>query len=173
MVFSMTGARSRSPQHPSPASHRHTLCQTDFGGHGKSQFHNRPFRQRALRVKEYAPAAQVLNVTGHSPSFEANGQWRVHGKALRGPALTTAFQVIGIGAHGSRLSPPIPYCANRRNANSIAEKTGREVPRRLPARPVEIRLQSKQLSLKVIPRSQWEPASLPSVVGSAAPEWFP
>ncbi len=127
---------SRS-QHPSPTTHRHVFRQRDFRGHGKSQFHNRAFGQRGLGVKENSTSAQVLNKSRHSPSVEVNRQWLVHLETLR-PA---AFHTIGT-CHGSSSSFP-DLLSRRPIVNSIADRSAREVASRSPARPVEIRLESK------------------------------
>jgi len=94
--------RSRGPQHPPTAAHRHTFRQSDFGGHGKSQFHDRSFGKRRLGVKKYSTAAQVLDKSGYSASLEMNRQCRrlMHLETLRRSPFQTIFKTIGICAHG-------------------------------------------------------------------------
>jgi len=74
-------------QHPPTTPNRHVFPQSDFRGHGKSQFHDRPFRERRLGVKENSTAAQVLSKSGHSPSLEVNRQRQVQFETLRAPAF--------------------------------------------------------------------------------------
>jgi hypothetical protein len=91
----MTGLESRGAQYPPTAPNWHVFRQGDFGGHGESQFHDRPFRERRLGVKENSTATQVLRKSGHSPFIEVNRQRQVHFETLR----ASAFKTIGICAH--------------------------------------------------------------------------
>src|ERR1019366_10087195 len=99
---SLTGLRSRGPQHPPPAPNRHVLRQSDFRGHGESQFHHRSFRRRRLRVKENSTATQVQGKSGHSPSIKVNRQRQVHFEKPR----ASPFQTIGICAHHTSFPHP-------------------------------------------------------------------
>ncbi len=108
----MIGLGRGSAQHPPTAPNRHVFPQGDFGGHGKSQFHDRPFRERRLGVKENSPASQVLSESVHRPSLEVNRQRQVHFETLRAPSLKTMFQTmlktISICAHRPSLPDPVP-----------------------------------------------------------------
>src|SRR5450759_1678558 len=94
---SLTGLGSQGAQHPPTAPNRHVFPQGDFRWHGKSQFHDRPFRERRLGVEENSTATQVLGKTGRSPSIEVNRQRQVHFETLR----ASAFKTIRICAHCS------------------------------------------------------------------------
>jgi hypothetical protein len=132
----MIGLGRGSAQHPPTAPNRHVFPQGDFGGHGKSQFHDRPFRERRLGVKENSPASQVLSESVHRPSLEVNRQRQVHFETLRAPSLKTMFQTmlktISICAHRPSLPDPVPgsVISDRCpvHPNSIADRTRREVP---------------------------------------------
>jgi hypothetical protein len=67
-----TRLRSQGAQNPPTTPNRHAFRQSDFGGHGESQLHDRPFRQRRLGIKKYSSAAQVLSKSVHSPAIELN-----------------------------------------------------------------------------------------------------
>jgi hypothetical protein len=86
-------------QHPPTTPNRHVFPQSDFRGHGKSQFHHRPFRERRLGVKENSTAAQVLSKPGHRPSLEVNRQREVQFETLRASAFQIMFQTIRICVH--------------------------------------------------------------------------
>jgi hypothetical protein len=70
-------------QHPPTTPNRHVFPQSDFRGHGKSQFHHRTFRERRLGIKENSTAAQVLSKSGYSSSIEVNRQREVQFETLR------------------------------------------------------------------------------------------
>jgi hypothetical protein len=100
-----------SPQHPPTAPNRHVFSQRDFGRHGKSQFHDRPFRERGLGVKENSTASQILSKSGHRPSIEMNRQWQVHFETLRASSFQTTFKTmfktIRICVHRPSLPDPV------------------------------------------------------------------
>jgi hypothetical protein len=95
----MAGLGRGGSQHPSTTSNGHAFRQGDFGGHGKSQFHNRSFRECRLGVKENSAATQVLSKSRHSPSLEMNRQWQVHFETLRASSFQMIFKTIRICAH--------------------------------------------------------------------------
>ena len=109
---SLTGLGSGGAQHPPATSNRHVFRQRDFRWHGKSQFHDRPFRERRLDVKENSAATQRLGKSGHSPSLEVNRQRQVHFETLRASSFYTTFKAIRICAHRSSL--PDPALSDRR-----------------------------------------------------------
>src|SRR5258708_1004912 len=115
-------------QYPSTAPNRHAFRQSDFGGHGKSQFHNRPCRKRRLGIKENSAAAQVLSKSGHSPSLEINRQWQIHFETLRASAFNIMFKTIRICAHHSYVHSCPIQISDHCTPNSIADRTGGEVP---------------------------------------------
>ena len=121
-----TTGLGRSPQNPPTTPNRHVFPQGDFGGHCESQFHDRAFRKSRLRVKENSAASQILSKSGHSPSVEVNRQRQVHFETLRAPAFQTMFNAIRICVH--RPSLPDPVRGSTAHLNSIADRTGREVP---------------------------------------------
>jgi hypothetical protein len=99
------------PQDPSTTPNRHVFPQRDFRGHGKSQFHDRPFRERGLGVKENSTASQILSKSGHRPSIEMNRQWQVHFETLRASSFQTTFKTmfktIRICVHRPSLRDPV------------------------------------------------------------------
>jgi hypothetical protein len=119
---------SRGAQHPSTTPNRHVLRQSDFGGHGKSQFHDCRFRKRRLGVKENSTATQVLSKSGHGPSLEVNRQGQLHFETLRASPFQTMFNTIRICAHRPSLPDPVLESVHLKLFNSIADRTGREVP---------------------------------------------
>ena len=122
----MIGLGRGSAQDSSTTPNRHVFPQSDFGRHGEGQFHDRAFRERRLGVKENSAASQILSKSGHSPSVEVNRQRQVHFETLRAPAFQTMFNTIGICVH--RPSLPDPVRGSTAHLNSIADRTGREVP---------------------------------------------
>jgi hypothetical protein len=98
-------------QHPPATSNWHVFPQSDFRWHGEGQFHDRPFRERRLGVKENSTASQVLSKSRHSPSLEVNRQRKVHFETLRAPSLKTMIQTmlntIRICAHRPSLPDPV------------------------------------------------------------------
>src|SRR5260370_12426955 len=101
----MTGLGSRGAQHPPATPNRHAFPQGDLGWHGKSQFHDRPFRQHGIGVKENSTPTQVLSKSRHSPFIKVNRQRQVHFETLRASSFKTMFQTmlktISICAHRS------------------------------------------------------------------------
>jgi len=106
----MTALGSRGAQHPPTTPDRHAFPQGDLGWHGKGQFHDRPFRQHGIGIKENSTPAQVLSKSGHSPSIEVNRQRQVHFETLRASPFQTTFQTmfqtIRICAHRSSFPDP-------------------------------------------------------------------
>jgi hypothetical protein len=97
---------SRGAQNPPTTPNRHVFCQSDFGRHGKSQFHDRAFRERRLGVKENSTPTQVLSKAGHGPSIEVNRQRQVHFETLRASSFKTMFKTIRICAHRPSFPDP-------------------------------------------------------------------
>jgi hypothetical protein len=120
----LTGLGGRRAQHPPPAPNRHVFPQSDLGGHGKAQFHDRALRERRLGVKENSTPTQVLNKSRHRPSLEVNRQRQMHFETLRASSFQTMFQTIIICAHHSPFPDPSLGSAN---INSIADRTRGEV----------------------------------------------
>ena len=96
---SLTSLRRRGAYYPSSTANRHALCQGDFRWHGEGQFHNRPFRERRLGVKENSTAADVLRETVKAPFLKLDSQRQVYFKTLGTPPL----QSIEVGIHQATL----------------------------------------------------------------------
>src|SRR5260370_24982668 len=90
----MTGLGSRGAQHPPATPNRHAFPQGDLGWHGKSQFHDRPFRQHGIGVKENSTPAQVLSKSGHSPFIKVNRQRQGHFETLTASFVQQMFPTI-------------------------------------------------------------------------------
>jgi hypothetical protein len=117
-----------SAQHPSTTPNGHVVSQSNFRGHGKSQFHDRAFRESRLGVKENSTASQVLSKSGHRPSIEVNRQRQVHFKTLRASSFKMAFQMmfrtIRIGAHRPSFPDPVRGSATSAQCTSTLSRIG-------------------------------------------------
>jgi len=102
---------SRGSQNPPTTPNRHVFPQSDFRGHGKTQFHDRAFRERRLGIKENSTASQILSKSGHCPSFKVNRQRQMHFETLRASSFQTTFKTmfntIRICAHRPSLPDPV------------------------------------------------------------------
>ncbi len=108
----------RGAQHPPTTPHRHAFRQRDFRWHGKSQFHDRPFGERRLGVKENSTTTQRLRKTRHSPSLEMNRQRQVHFETLRAASFYTMFKTMRVCAHPSSF--PIQLFRIQRSRSGAA-----------------------------------------------------
>ncbi len=111
-------------QNPAATPNRHVFPQSDFGGHGKSQFHDRAFRERRLGVKENSTASQILSKSGYCPSIEVKRQRQVHFETLRASSFQTMFNTIRIGAHRPSLPDPVRGSVTSAQRTSTLSRIG-------------------------------------------------